>query len=71
MDVSKIGIVGYGEVGKIFATGLKTKSGVASMAAWDVKFTREASGGVEHSHAAQKGDWQAYADALLAARKSV
>jgi prephenate dehydrogenase len=55
MDVSKIGIIGYGEVGKIFASGLKAKSGVVSMVAWDVKFTHEASGGVELSHAAQAG----------------
>jgi 3-hydroxyisobutyrate dehydrogenase-like beta-hydroxyacid dehydrogenase len=47
MDLSKIGIIGYGEVGKIFASGLKAKSGVANMAAWDVKFAYEASGGVE------------------------
>jgi 3-hydroxyisobutyrate dehydrogenase-like beta-hydroxyacid dehydrogenase len=55
MDLSKIGIIGYGEVGKIFATGLKAKTGVAAVAAWDVKFTHEASGGVELAHAAQAG----------------
>jgi 3-hydroxyisobutyrate dehydrogenase-like beta-hydroxyacid dehydrogenase len=53
MDVSKIGIIGYGEVGKIFASELKVKSGVLSMAAWDVKFTQEANGGVKLAHAAQ------------------
>ena len=55
MDLSKIGIIGYGEVGKIFAAGLKAKSGVTHMAAWDLKFTHEASGGVELAHAAQAG----------------
>ncbi len=55
MDLSNIGIIGYGEVGKIFAAGLKAKSGVMSMAAWDVKFTHEASGGVELLHASQAG----------------
>jgi 3-hydroxyisobutyrate dehydrogenase-like beta-hydroxyacid dehydrogenase len=55
VDVSKIGIVGYGEVGKIFATGLKAKPGVQSIAAWDLKFAHEASGGVELLHAAQAG----------------
>jgi 3-hydroxyisobutyrate dehydrogenase-like beta-hydroxyacid dehydrogenase len=55
MDLSKIGIIGYGEVGKIFASGLKTKSGVQSVAAWDLKFKDEASGGVELLHAAQAG----------------
>ncbi len=55
MNLSKIGIIGYGEVGKIFASGLKAKSGVTSMAAWDVKFTLEANGGVELLHAKQAG----------------
>jgi 3-hydroxyisobutyrate dehydrogenase-like beta-hydroxyacid dehydrogenase len=55
MDLSRIGIIGYGEVGKIFADGLKTKSGVTSMAAWDLKFKDEASGGVELAHAKQAG----------------
>jgi 3-hydroxyisobutyrate dehydrogenase-like beta-hydroxyacid dehydrogenase len=34
---SQIGVIGYGEVGKIFASGLKSKSGVASVCAWDIK----------------------------------
>ena len=55
MDLSNIGIIGYGEVGKIFASGLKAKHGVTSMAAWDVKFTHEASGGVELGAAKQAG----------------
>jgi 3-hydroxyisobutyrate dehydrogenase-like beta-hydroxyacid dehydrogenase len=55
MDLSKIGIIGYGEVGKIFAAGLKTKSGVSHTAAWDLKFKDEASGGVELAHAKQAG----------------
>lgn len=55
MNLSKIGIVGYGEVGKIFASGLKAKNGVTHMAAWDVKFTHEASGGVELLAAKEAG----------------
>jgi 3-hydroxyisobutyrate dehydrogenase-like beta-hydroxyacid dehydrogenase len=55
MDLSKIGIIGYGEVGKIFAAGLKVKTGVTHMAAWDIKFTHEASGGVELLAAKQAG----------------
>ena len=55
MNLSKIGIIGYGEVGKIFAAGLQAKSGVTHMAAWDLKFKDEASGGVELAHAAQAG----------------
>ncbi|MFM7330913.1 MAG: DUF1932 domain-containing protein [Brachymonas sp.] len=53
MDLSKIGVIGYGEVGKIFASGLKAKSGVQSIAAWDLKFAHQASRGVELAHAAQ------------------
>jgi 3-hydroxyisobutyrate dehydrogenase-like beta-hydroxyacid dehydrogenase len=55
MDLSKIGIIGYGEVGKIFASGLKAKSGVTSLAVWDLKFNDEASGGVELAHAYHAG----------------
>jgi 3-hydroxyisobutyrate dehydrogenase-like beta-hydroxyacid dehydrogenase len=55
VNVSKIGIIGYGEVGKIFAAGLKAKPGVQSVAVWDLKFAQEASGGVELMHAAQAG----------------
>jgi len=33
-----IGMIGYGEVGKIFTEGLKNKLGVASMITWDLKF---------------------------------
>jgi 3-hydroxyisobutyrate dehydrogenase-like beta-hydroxyacid dehydrogenase len=42
LDVlNSIGIIGYGEVGKTFATGLKTKLGVTSMAVWDNQFAQE------------------------------
>jgi 3-hydroxyisobutyrate dehydrogenase-like beta-hydroxyacid dehydrogenase len=34
----KLGMVGYGEVGKIFTQGLKGKPGVISVSAWDLKF---------------------------------
>ncbi len=39
--IEAIGVIGYGEVGKIFATGLKSKPGVASVAAWDVLLSDE------------------------------
>ncbi len=55
MDLSQIGIVGYGEVGKIFAAGLLAKAGVASVAAWDLKFKNEARGGIELAHATAAG----------------
>ena len=35
-----MGIIGYGEVGKTFAAGLKTKPDVISMAVWDSKFAQ-------------------------------
>ncbi len=48
-----IGLVGYGEVGKVFASGLKEKTG-RWVGAWDLKFadpgTREAERGHATSH---------------------
>src|SRR3954468_449657 len=38
MQVRRIGMVGYGEVGRIFANGLKAS--VAEVAAWDLKFAQ-------------------------------
>lgn len=55
MNLSSIGIIGYGEVGKIFAAGLQTKAGVSEVRAWDLKFKNEASGGVESAHASAAG----------------
>jgi len=57
MKLEHLGIVGYGEVGKVFAAGLKER--MRSVSAWDLKFgidadsaaTREA----ELAHAAQAG----------------
>ena len=37
MNITHIGLVGYGEVGKIFSAGLRVQPGVASVAAWDLK----------------------------------
>lgn len=42
MNIQRIGLIGYGEVGKIFSAGLKDKPGVAAMAAWDVKLANPA-----------------------------
>ncbi len=50
-----IGVIGYGEVGKIFATGLKTKPGVESVSAWDLKFANVALQGQELAHAQAAG----------------
>ena len=46
MQVQRIGLVGHGEVGRIFAKGLREQPGVTQVSAWDLKFaapaTREA-----------------------------
>ena len=36
--ISNIGLIGYGEVGKIFSAGLKGQPGVRGISAWDLKF---------------------------------
>jgi 3-hydroxyisobutyrate dehydrogenase-like beta-hydroxyacid dehydrogenase len=48
METQRIGLVGYGEVGKIFGSGLRPK--VAAVAAWDLKF---AQAGVQEAERAQ------------------
>jgi len=55
MNLQRIGLIGYGEVGKIFASGLKAKPGVTTVGAWDLKFAAAASREVERAHAAQAG----------------
>jgi 3-hydroxyisobutyrate dehydrogenase-like beta-hydroxyacid dehydrogenase len=40
----RIGVIGYGEVGKIFSAGLKDQSGVSAVAAWDLKFAQSGTG---------------------------
>ena len=56
MNIQRIGVIGYGEVGKIFSAGLKGASGVTQASAWDLKLaagsaTREA----ERAHAQAAG----------------
>lgn len=53
MQVQRIGIVGYGEVGKTFALGLREQ--VAQVAAWDLKFAQPATAAAETGHAGQHG----------------
>ena len=55
LSLQRIGLVGYGEVGKIFSSGLKDKPGVCAVGAWDLKFTAPASSQAERAHAAQAG----------------
>jgi 3-hydroxyisobutyrate dehydrogenase-like beta-hydroxyacid dehydrogenase len=55
MKLGAIGIVGYGEVGKIFSAGLIGKPGVTGVAAWDSKFSQPAVYAAEQAHAQQSG----------------
>ncbi len=50
MQLKNIGLVGYGEVGRIFGAGLKEQPGVAGVSAWDLKFA--AAGGQAAAQAA-------------------
>ncbi|HRL68239.1 MAG TPA: DUF1932 domain-containing protein, partial [Ottowia sp.] len=51
----RIGLIGYGEVGKIFAAALVGQAGVASVGAWDPKFARPDTAAAERDHAARAG----------------
>ena len=53
MNPRSIGVVGYGEVGKIFSAGLR--SHVEVMGAWDLKFAQAATLGTEPAHARGAG----------------
>ena len=55
MNIRSIGLVGYGEVGKIFGAGLKPLAGVAAVGAWDLKFAQVATRAVETGHARAAG----------------
>ena len=55
MKFQSIGLLGYGEVGKVFSAGLKAQVGVRSMGAWDLKFAMPAAQAAEQAHAAQAG----------------
>ncbi len=50
-----VGVIGYGEVGKIFAMGLKPKAGIESVSAWDLKFASIAHQAAELAHARDAG----------------
>src|SRR3569832_230042 len=53
MNPQRIGVVGYGEVGKIFSSGPKQRA--ASMSAWDLKFAATATREAELAHAQGAG----------------
>ncbi len=54
MNFRTIGLIGYGEVGKIFCAGLQGKDGVTATSAWDRKFVGD-SAAVELAHAKEAG----------------
>ncbi|ABM37473.1 NAD(P)-dependent oxidoreductase [Polaromonas naphthalenivorans] len=55
MNINNIGLVGYGEVGKIFSAGLKEQPGIAAMSVWDLKLAGPATQAAELAHAAAAG----------------
>ena len=55
MKLQRIGLIGYGEVGKIFSAGLKGKPGVIAVSAWDLKFADSTTQAAELAHAENAG----------------
>ncbi|HYD76347.1 NAD(P)-dependent oxidoreductase [Ramlibacter sp.] len=55
MQLPRIGLVGYGEVGKIFSAGLKGQPGVVQAGAWDLKFAQPGTRDAELAHAREVG----------------
>ena len=51
----KLGLIGYGEVGKTFAGGLLGQPGVAASSAWDLQFVQPATQARELAHAQAAG----------------
>ena len=52
---SHIGVIGYGEVGKVFCAGLKSKSGIESVSTWDLKFADAVLAATQVRHAQAAG----------------
>lgn len=63
-----IGVIGYGEVGKIFAIGLKPKSGIESVSAWDLKFADVAHQAQALTHAPDAGVFACASMQMLCAK---
>lgn len=55
MQLPRIGLVGYGEVGKIFSAGLKGQPGITQAGAWDLKFAQPGLREAELAHARAAG----------------
>jgi 3-hydroxyisobutyrate dehydrogenase-like beta-hydroxyacid dehydrogenase len=55
MNFERVGLIGYGEVGKIFSAGLTGLPGVTGVSAWDLKFVQPAMQAAEQAHAVRAG----------------
>ena len=55
MKVQRIGLIGYGEVGRTFGIGLKDKPGVLASGAWDLKFADPVTRDAQLDHASLHG----------------
>ncbi|HZY17998.1 MAG TPA: DUF1932 domain-containing protein [Ramlibacter sp.] len=55
MNLSRIGLVGYGEVGKIFSAGLLAQEAVRQASAWDLTFAQQATRTAQLAHAQAAG----------------
>jgi 3-hydroxyisobutyrate dehydrogenase-like beta-hydroxyacid dehydrogenase len=55
MKFEQVGLIGYGEVGKIFAAGIRSQAGVRAVGAWDLKFANSEARAASEMHAAQAG----------------
>ncbi len=55
MNIRSIGLVGFGEVGKIFGAALQGRTGIATVGAWDLKFADAATRAGEQARAEQAG----------------
>ena len=53
--ISAIGVIGFGEVGRIFCEGLQGKAGVSTISAWDLKFAAAGTGIAEAAKASAAG----------------
>jgi 3-hydroxyisobutyrate dehydrogenase-like beta-hydroxyacid dehydrogenase len=54
LQAAVVGVIGYGEVGKIFTSALKA-GGAQEVAAWDLNFTDAVRGPLQQAHAEQAG----------------
>ena len=68
--MNHLGIVGYGEVGRIFAAGLRA-AGVRDLAVWDLKFADAAQQAGPRAHAQGAGVHPADSVAALCAARQL